>query len=283
MYCTNCGNQNQAGEKYCTNCGMQLNNQNNMAKNKAKTNDVEIIALTLGIISFIFMWLPLIAIPSAIISIVLGRKNKKETGKNSVGSILGIIGLIFSIIEIIVIIFLYVSIQGYINNLFQEIATTNNHYEEYYYEDNKTESFDIKGYSWLGTDNSILYLNNNKTYEWYQSDNDHNNNFHSGTYQYYTGINAINYISTNLKEYGLTEEEQRNIITRNNYDLENYYLIILNCNKSIMNNNEQNNINNKIYYYGFYNETYKQLDLINIATNTNAKFNLKNKISKIDI
>lgn len=290
MYCTNCGTKRKEEEKYCTNCGTKLSGSNTPNTTTIPPiNNNGTISLILGIISFVFLSIPPIATILAIISIILGRKFKKETGNRSAGTIIGIIGLILSFVEIIAIIMLMVTFNEYTENGYQEIIPDNyydNYYDEDYfdeYEDNETESFDINGYSWIGIDKSVLYLNNNKTYIWYQDDQDHNNNFHSGTYEFYTGTDAITYIANNLPEYGLTKEVQENMIETKNYDSKDYYLLILNCNKSIIGNEEQNTTTNKIYYYGFYNEALKQLDLINMTTNTNAQFYIKNKIAQVDM
>lgn len=283
MYCKNCGNKINNNEKYCINCGEKLNK---LPKNQLDTNKK--ISLILSIISFIFLSYPLIAIILSIISIIIGKKYKKATGNNSDGPIIATISLIISSIYIITKIIFIIIFNNYneTNNLEQILNKYNNNYFEYneYYKDeyNNKESFNISGYSWLGIDNSILYLNNNHKYSWYQNDQDHNNNFYAGDYEFYTGEDAINYISINLPEYGLTEEKQRNIIKNNNYEIKDYYILIINCNKSIIDNQEQN-LNNTIYYYGFYNNNLNQLNLTNIQTNSSAQFNLKEKIVQIDI
>lgn len=299
MYCTNCGKKRNENEQYCTNCGTSINNERNVTPvSSKKTNGNETASLILGIISFVTLALPPLAIILAVISIIIGNKAKKETGKNSVGAAFGIASLILSIIVIVFIVLVTLFVFRYAEDNYQEM-TPDNYYDEYYddyYEDffdryddkyydeyNRAESFDISGNSWLGTDNSMLYLNNDKTYTWYQDDRNHNDNYHAGGYQIYTGEEAINYISNNLSQFGLTKEHQKSIIENKDYDIEDYYLIILNCNKSIINNEEQPNINNQLHYYGFYNKFLKQLDLINMSTNNNAIFNLNNKISEIDI
>ena len=283
MYCKNCGNKRKNNEKYCPICGEKLTNSTNK-----KLNDNKTLSLIIGLFSFLFLSYPLIAIILSIISIIIGKKYKKETGNNSDGSIIATISLIISSIYIIATIIFIIIFNNYNedNYLEQILNKYNNNYFEYneYYKDeyNNQESFNISGYSWLGIDNSILYLNNNYKYNWYQNDQDHNDNFHTGNYEFYTGEDAINYISINLPEYGLTEEKQRNIIKNNNYKIKDYYILIINCNKSIINNQEQD-LNNTIYYYGFYNKDLNQLHLTNIQTNSSAQFNLKEKIVQIDI
>lgn len=287
MYCSNCGNKSTTTDKFCSNCGTKLTSSTN---NISKSNNNEIIALILGLISFAFLSFPPITIILAIISIIFSFKSKKITGNYPAGFILSIISLTLSTIEIIATVLLIIIYGGYTETDYQEIFFNNNdnyfEYNEDDFNDSKdsdTKSFDISGYSWIGTDNSILYLNHNQNYTWYQDDQIHDNNFHTGTYMVYTGNDAIQYIATNLTEYGITEETQWNIIENKNYEVNDYYLLILNCNKSIINNNEQKIENSQIYYYGFYDNATNQLDLINIATNTNAQFKLKEKIAQIDI
>lgn len=295
MYCQNCGKKQENNENFCTNCGTKYRKTENLkniseetqvsSSEKSSSPQVRTTSFPIiGIIALIFFWIPIISIPLAIISIVTGNKYEKETNKKTVGKILGIISLILSIIEIILItcfIFFLIS-WGDESEVIEELEDEfYKYYDEYFME--SEESFDIRGYSWTGTDQSILYLNKDKTYTWYQDDSTKSDNFYSGTYEFYTGNNAIIYITDNLKEYGLTEEEQRGFIQSGGYKLKDYYLIILKCDKVVINGKEQILENNTIYYYGFYKEYQKYLDLVNMGTSNYAGFTLRETLSSIDI
>lgn len=280
MYCRNCGNKLKEEENFCRKCGTPRN-QKEPSKEVSQTNSKN-ISLVTGIIACFFCWFPIIAIPLAIISIIVGKQYKKETDTKTVGPLLGIISLILSILIIVL------SVLGilFFINLIEDYEDSGKQAEKIYdYSDEPKESFDIKGYSWTGDDGSLLYLNKDNTYTWYQDDKVHNNNYYNGTYQFYTGKDAITYIATNLAEYGITKEEQEDLIEKGGYDLEEYYLIILTCSKAVVDGTETSpeNHNHIVYYYGFYKKSIQYLDLVNINTANPAGFTLNERISNIDL
>ena len=110
MYCTNCGNKINKNEKYCTNCGQICNKKNEENIDKTLTEPTvenDNIPTILGIIACVFFWIPLISIPLAVTSIIIGINQKKITNKTSTGTILGIVSLILTTIAIITIILYY--------------------------------------------------------------------------------------------------------------------------------------------------------------------------------
>lgn len=292
MYCSNCGNKLKEKDSYCTNCGIKIETENQKYDQAKQENQTKVTknnngntSLILGIISCIIFWLPYVSIPLAIISIILGKNYKKETGSKATGSILGMISLILSIIEIILIVVCMLFFIDYTNNQWDwEEAIEESIIEKYHnYWDETEESFDIKGYSWIGEDSSVLYLNKDNSYTWYQSDTIHDDNFYTGNYEVYTGIDAINYITDNLKEYGMTEEEQKSIFQNSEYELDDYYLLILNCTKIVINGVEQIPQKPQLIYYGLYDETGKSLALVDINTKKKEIFTLKEKLNSIDL
>ena len=249
-----------------------------------KQNNNGTISLVLGILALLTIGKPLISIILAIVSIIIGRKYRKETGNNTVGPLLGIIGIILSILVVVIFIFyIFFMAEGFIENIKTEYSKIIEENDYYNPEEKNQESFDLKGYSWIGDDNSVLYLNNDQSYTWYQDDKVHTDNYYVGNYEFYTGIDAVNYIATNLNEYRITVEEQQEVIQNSYYTIVDYYVIILDCTKTKINGVEQIPSNNKIYYYGFYDEPRQYLSLVNIATNNQAGFTLQNKIANIDI
>ena len=299
MYCTNCGNKLKPEQNYCTNCGTATKDRvyaqpNNFNSSNAtfhqKENNNGTVSLVLGILTLLFFSQPLISIALAIISIIIGKKYQKETGNKTAGPLLATIGLILSILIIIVIVlYMIFVVEAVTENIGTESFNIMEGIEDYYSEDFETpedvttEIFDLKGYSWTGDDNSVLYLNNDKSYVWYQDDNKQDDNYYIGNYDFYVGNDAINYIATNLKEYGLTKEEQQQISQNSGYNLSAYYLIVLNCTTTKINGVESVPATPQVYYYGFYDQTRNYLSLINIATQNQAGFTLKNKLTNIDI
>ena len=292
VYCSNCGNKLKEKDSYCTNCGAKIKKEYQEPRKDAMETQSKVTknnngntSLVLGVISFLIFWIPYLSIPLAIISIILGKKYKKETGLKATGSILGMISLILSIIEIILIVVCMLFFIDYTNNHKDwEESIEESIIEKYRdYWDETEDSFDIKGYSWIGEDSSILYLNKDNSYTWYQSDAIHDDNFYTGNYEVYTGIDAINYITNNLKEYGITEEEQKSLFKNSQYELNDYYLLILNCTKIVINGTEQVPQKQQLIYYGLYDETSKSLALVDINTKKKAIFTLKEKINNIDL
>ena len=280
MYCTKCGNQLNGEEKYCTTCGEATQKEPPIKKNNTSSDQLPLI---LGILSCIFCAIPFLSIPLAIVSIITGINQKKETGKFQVSIILGIISIVLTILFTLLIIFFIMFAVDYgkewMDN-FQFDDIIEQYTEDFYQE---TNTFDIKGYSWLADDESMLYLNTDYTYIWYQRDKNHEDNYYQGNFTFYTGEEAIKYIAEELKEYGFTEEEQRQQFKNNLYKLKDYYIIKLTCEKTKINGQEQEGTNKNAYYYGFYSSSKKRLDLINLETAASAGFTLNEKLNKIDI
>ena len=114
MYCVNCGNKCNEGEKYCTQCGSPLEIEE--SSNNTKTDS----SLITGILACLFFSVPIISIPLAVISIIMGANYKKGSGKTSAGLILGIISLILSVlITIVVICFLNFAVK-HIDNVIDD-------------------------------------------------------------------------------------------------------------------------------------------------------------------
>ena len=278
MYCKNCGNKCNEGEKYCTVCGNPIESNIQNTNNSKNQNDYPII---FGILACILFAVPLVSVPLAIISIVTGINQRKEEKNATIGIILGIISILLSIIIIIGIILLVTFAVNKVDNVIDDFQI-NDILDEYRNQE-IIDNFDIKGHSWKADDNSMLYLNNDNTYIWYQNDQDHEDNYYEGKFKEYNGKEAIQYIATYLKEYGITEEEQEKIFEKGSLQLNNYYLLVLTCEKSKMNGKEEGQTDNIAYYYGFYSKTNSRLDLTNITTKKKVGFTLNKKLEDIDI
>lgn len=278
MYCTNCGNKLNNKEKYCPYCGKKCQEEDIDIQKRAPSNNTSTI---LGILSCVFFMIPIISIPLAIISIVTGNNERKNTNKFATGIILGIISLLLTILMIAFLVTVAFFAIQHTDNLFNDYQIEKKIDENFF--EKKDMNFDIKGYSWLGDDNSILYLNKDNTYIWYQQDNNHEDNYYQGKFKTYTGEDAIEYISTTLEEFGLTEEAQRSFFEEGKHELNEYYLIILTCEKAKMDGKETEGTDNTAYYYGFYSKTKKRLDLINMSTKNKAGFIRKEKLNNIDV
>lgn len=273
MYCEKCGKKRSQDELFCIECGNpypRINNKNN--QNKTDT------ALILGIISCIFIPFFIISVPLSIASIIIRNKNKQPLSS----SIPAIISLIVAIIEIVIVIFGSIYFYNQVKNdpnddFFKE------YYDDYFYEEDDIDSeLNIRGYSYIGDDNSILSLNTNNEYIWYKDKETKNTNFYQGTYKILDGDEAISYIASNLEEYGLTEYNQYQNIISSNHSINQYYLIILNYEKIVIDGIEEQPTTLSSYFYGYYEED-NYLDLTDISTNKKLGFTKKEAINQIDI
>ena len=80
-------------------------------------------------------------------------------------------------------------------------------------------------------DSSAIYFYDDGSYLWYQDDSDHNDNYYSGTYDVYMGSAAQKYITEDLADLGVTEQELEDYYERNSdsdfYTKENLCCLIL--------------------------------------------------------
>ena len=266
MYCTNCGHELGKDEIYCTNCGFLCKDSSESSNsNISSSNSSFDLSMIFGILSCVLVWIPVISVPLAVVSLVIGINSRRETKKFSVGIVLGIISLVLTVLLILLLVF-------FINVIATEVEFDDDYQKdiiEYYRE----KVNDISGYSWLGDDGSMLYLYRDfdRVYEWYEKDSNHEDNYHKGTYDVYQGKDALDYINTNLKEFGFDEEKQKEFFNENR-DINDYYLIILTCEKLKANGEESDGDYKKLYYYGTFLDELERFDGVNIYTGKKVSF-----------
>lgn len=279
MYCIKCGNKLTNNDIYCPNCGTKKE-ENNSSNNKNKEQTTDTLAIALSIISIITFYFPIISIPLAVAAIINGKKYYKETNNKTNATTISIISIILSVLYIILIIGIVIIMFFYYDN---KTDIEDNNYKDYIeekYRDwyNDIEEDDVKielaGHKWQGTDSSVLYLEEDKTYNWYLDKYNYNDNFHGGNYEYYTGYKAIKYIVTNFPEYNLTEENQLEIFKSDNYNINNYIVLILNCEYSKIDGRNQTDAAGTVVYRGIYYEKDKKMSLINMKSNNSAEFKM---------
>ena len=260
MYCKNCGEKISSSDKFCTNCGCSVKenidiDSNSTVDNNVKKDDSN-VSLVFGIIAIFTVWMPIICIPLAILSIMLSKKN-------SGGKVLGIVSLIISIIYIVVIIAV---------TFFVFVIAEDDYYDDYEYDIEEKYNDEFKDSTFKVDDGSIIYFEGSLIYSWYKNDNDHSNNYEYGSYSVYKGIDAVNYIYDN---YDISKSEQYKDIGN---DIDNYYLIIFDGYYK----DENGKINNssKKVYYGFYYESDKCLVMKDVNTGDKVNFTIIDKEDK---
>lgn len=141
--------------------------------------------------------------------------------------------------------------------------------------DNNYDYEKIIGKSFIMSDESYIVFKSNKSFIWYRTKEDLTNNYYEGTYTVYRGENAIQHISNELINYGVTEQEQRDMISRNKlWELDNYFNINLHNEKSLINGKETK-MNSNTNYFGFSNATYNYFDIANMKTSNYTSMTLE--------
>ena len=82
----------------------------------------------------------------------------------------------------------------------------------------------LAGTSWIsGNDNSQWVFGTDKTFHWYQTEGETDDNYFAGTYEFHVGQDAINYLTTEFSDYGITERKIRQVLSSNSeYMLDNF-------------------------------------------------------------
>lgn len=133
---------------------------------------------------------------------------------------------------------------------------------------------DISGYSYVEkTDDSLLDLKSDGTFKYYQDKDKLADYYYEGTYTIYNGEDAIEYIANDLEKYGVTEEEQKDLLERNSkYKIDNYYCVVLKNQKCIINGENTLTTIVETPYFGFYFEDTKTLNITNMKSSNIYNF-----------
>ena len=128
----------------------------------------------------------------------------------------------------------------------------------------------LAGTSWIsGNDNSQWVFGTDKTFHWYQTEGETDHNYFAGTYEFHVGQDAINYLTTECSDYGITERKIRQVISSNSeYTLDNF--VCFSCvNQSFMlRGKEQLSEDTISSYLGFFLQDGTYLDIANMTTGT---------------
>ena len=128
----------------------------------------------------------------------------------------------------------------------------------------------LAGTSWIsGNDNSQWVFGTDKTFHWYQTEGETDDNYFAGTYEFHVGQDAINYLTTEFSDYGITERKIRQVLSSNSeYMLDNF--VCFSCvNQSFMlRGKEQLSKDTVSSYLGFFLQDGTYLDIANMTTGT---------------
>lgn len=139
----------------------------------------------------------------------------------------------------------------------------------------KVDKVEIENTSWIASDGSEAVFGED-TFYWYQKEGEHDDNYYYGSYEFYIGEDAVSFITTDLKEFGVTKEELEDLFERNEeYNVENFVVFDLLYDGIII--DEEFTVPNqpRVPWYGFILDDNTYLDVANIKTGTYYKFTKK--------
>lgn len=132
----------------------------------------------------------------------------------------------------------------------------------------------IQNSTWIATDGSELIFDKLR-FNWYLNQNDHSDNVQYGDYTFYIDELAVDYITTDLKSYGVTRSELENLFASSEkYDSSNFVVFSINLEGYTI-NGTNTTVNKTIYWYGFLLNNNRTLQVVNMNTATYYNFNRK--------
>ena len=130
----------------------------------------------------------------------------------------------------------------------------------------------ISDTTWIANGGSEVVFSK-KRINWYQDPEEHSDNYYSGVYKFYIGKEAVDYITKDLSEYGITKNELSSVFDSNiNYSEDNFVVFDIRYDKFILDGEEQEIARPLVPWYGFILENNTYLDVANMNTGTYYKF-----------
>lgn len=255
-----------------------------------KKSGFAIASLVLGILSLTLCCA--CNLPLGLLGLIFGivSLSKKESRKGM--AIGGVVTSSIALILGVIMMLGYLFFQEEVKN---EITKEINAYDEgdYYYDDSDDyddDTYDdddddyddtdvtvntFAGYSYVCGDGSVCYFEEDGTFIWYQSDDNHDDNYYEGTYDVYYGEDAIEFVTEDLAEYSVTEDELDDYFDRNSdsefYQESNFCSLVLH-NDILFTGGEEQDLGKDTYYMGFFADGY--YDAVNMITTNYASFTL---------
>lgn len=115
------------------------------------------------------------------------------------------------------------------------------------------EATRLISYNWQGSnDGSLIVFEQDGTFRYYQTAEDLTDNYFEGTYEFYVGADAVEYITTSLSQYSITEDELTNVFDNNDeYDESNFVCFSLNNEACYMGGENTVDTPYQTPYFGF--------------------------------
>ncbi len=265
MYCKKCGKELKETDSFCSSCGSSVE--------EVKNNNSS-ASIVFAVIAIFTIWVPIVCIPCAIVAIITGKKNDNKGGM-VVGIVSLILSLLFTLIIVLMVLFaFFVASSDQAKDVHKYVEEFSDNFDDF--KEHFSEGVDLKGHSFTGSDGTLLVLNSDNSYVWYGTNRE--TDYSMGDYEVYNGMEAVNYIVENFSKFGLSFDKQMKGFDDDKYQISNYYLLVLDCNKMVVDGKDSSDKKDSYVYYGFYNDS--SLKLIDMETGENKNFILKDDNNK---
>lgn len=126
----------------------------------------------------------------------------------------------------------------------------------------------LAGTAWIANnDGSYWVFEPDHTFHWYQTKGITDDNYFAGTYEFHMGSDGIKYLTTELSQYAVTEEEILGVIARAPaYNVDNFVCFSTTNQSFLRNGEEQLDQPNVSSYFGFLLLDGTYLDIANMTT-----------------
>ena len=133
----------------------------------------------------------------------------------------------------------------------------------------------VSNTKWSGSDDSEVVFTDSRI-DWYQSSDNHNDNYYSGNYKFYIGKKAVEYITNDLSEYGITKEELERVFnSRDEFKESNFVVLDIRYDKFVLDGEEQEITRPLVPWFGFILEDDTFLYVVNMNTYSYYNFTKK--------
>ncbi len=126
MFCPNCGTPAEEGQSSCANCGAALTVQAPQpvvaVPKSSPGKGFGIASMVLGIVSLVLFCVVYVAIPCAIVGIVLGAVSILKAKKVGASCGMGIAGLVCSIIALAILVAIFAFAGSVVGSFFSALA-----------------------------------------------------------------------------------------------------------------------------------------------------------------
>lgn len=141
----------------------------------------------------------------------------------------------------------------------------------------KEINYKLKDTEWITSpDPSVLVFEDKQNFCFYRDDDVRDDNYFEGEYDFYIGDDAVDYITEDLEEYGLTKKEINRFID-DDQPLENFVCLVLHNQSCIVDGEETVDEPYDTPFYGFLYDggDERSLTLVNMNTANLAEYDEK--------